>query len=445
MYNVEENIIALATPPGRAALSVVRCSGSDLKKIYKKLTKSSRYPKPNHAHLKTVWYQNTSIDQMMITFFRGPKSFTGEDVLEFSMHGGPLTTQKFITLMCSLGFRQALPGEFSYRSFINGKINLMQAEAINELINTNQNLNYFYSLNSVRGGGLSKTIKELLLKLKNLITYIEHELDFSENEIEFISINKHIDSAEKIYKKTLNSLHCSFQETANNELHIILLGNTNVGKSSIFNCLLGYNKSITTSAEGTTRDCVEARLSIGGLDVLLVDTAGIRETKEKIEKIGINKTFDAIKQANIVLVVDDLDPNIALQKYKKHLNNKKIIKIQNKVDINIKKKNKNIVHVSATKKTGIKKLFTKISTLVKDEYSSLKNQNMFLINERQRSLLQKSCDHLLAATGAAKETQDLVIFVSYLQKAKEELSSMLGNNNKDEIINNIFKGFCVGK
>ncbi len=445
MYNIKDNIVALATTPGKSALNIVRCSGPGIIRLYKLLANTDQAPMPNFVHLKTLCYKNKPIDQVMITFFRGPKSFTGQDMVEFSVHGGPIIIKNLVSIIEGCSFRQALPGEFSYRAFVAGKIDLLQAEAINSLVNSNNQLDALYSLNNIKGG-LSKTIKEATIGLEKLITYIEHELDFDEGEINFVKLKEHIGQALKIEKKINQVLDSSFLANENkSNLNIVIVGKTNVGKSSLFNKIAGFDRSIVTNTRGTTRDTVEIEATIDGFPVTLIDTAGIRKTKELVEKRGISRTYSAIKKASIILFVDDLSPKKTAMKYQKIINQKNIIFIQNKVDINKRDKDNKTVFVSAKKNTGISSLFTSLSTLIRDKNKDFMSSNLYLINSRQKSLLTSSSQKLKEARGAARSTKDLVVFVSKLRLCYTEISGLAGDYDKEKIINNVFGDFCVGK
>tara|TARA_Y100001970_G_C14154859_1_gene814940 strand:+ start:72 stop:1409 length:1338 start_codon:yes stop_codon:yes gene_type:complete len=445
VYNIKDSIVALATTPGQSALNVVRCSGSNCLELYRILTKSSGRPRPNHAHLKTLYYNEKIIDQMMITYFRGPKSFTGEDVIEFSLHGGMVLIKHFISILESLSFRQAMPGEFSYRAFINGKIDLLQAEAINSLINSNNQLDALYSLNNLKGG-LSKLVNSSINSLESLIVYIEHELDFDENEIDFIKIEKHIEAAHQIEKKINTVLKSSFlTNEKKSNVNIVFAGKTNVGKSSLFNKIVGYERSIVANKKGTTRDTVEIETTIDSFPVTLIDTAGIRETKEVIEKKGISRTHDAIKKAAIILFVDDTSPIGAAKKYSQHINSSNTLFIQNKIDINKKDKNKKTLFVSAKKNVGIDRLFTSLSTLINKKREQFISNNLYLINSRQRSLLLSCAQELKKAQSLARQTKDLVVFISGLRSAYGQIEALIRDHDKQKILNNIFGDFCVGK
>ena len=445
MYNIQDNIVALSTVPGKSALNVVRCSGPQIVRLYKDLTKSSKNPAPNYAHLKTVYSNKEIVDELMLTFFAGPKSFTGQDMLELSTHGGFVIVKKIIALIEGLGFRQAMPGEYSYRAFIHGKIDLIQAESISSIIDSGNNLDVLYSLNNLKGG-LSKAIKTILNKTEDIITHIEHELDFDEGEIDFVNLTEYEKQLNKIIALARKIKTGSYlaQENKSN-FNICLVGKTNAGKSSLFNCLLGYNRSIVTKQKGTTRDTIEAELIINDVNVTLIDTAGIRKAKDIAEKEGVSRTYAAIKDADVVVFVDEKNPTTESKKYSAILKNKKLLFVQSKVDLGHPLKEKNILKTSSSKNTGIEKLFTELSTKVDKHLSVFKKTNLFLVNGRQKAAVETFILNLKTCVGVSKKTEDLVMLASSLRKAYDELSSLVQNKNKDQIINNIFKGFCVGE
>ena len=444
MYNTKDNIVALATTPGKSALNVVRCSGSGCLELYYHLTKLKKPPIPNMSCLKSVYNKDSIIDELMLTFFAAPKSFTGENVLEFSSHGGLIIAKKLISTIESFGFRQAMPGEFSYRAFLNGKIDLIQAEAISTIVDSNKNLDVLYSINNLKGS-LSSPIKKILQECENVLAYMEHEMDFNENEIAFTRLSEYKKNFNKLEKKASKIIYASFLAKENKgNITISIAGKTNAGKSSLFNKLIGYERSIVTEQEGTTRDTVEASLIIGGQDVSLIDTAGIRKTKNVIEKKGISRTYDAINRSDLVLFVDQDDPIKESKKYSKILKNKEILFIKSKDDTK-KIKTMGIISTSSKKEGGTSLLFTELLTFIKKHGDSFSNKYMFLINSRQRASLVSFIEEIKKGSVALTKTKDLVIASSYLRGAHDSLASLLHGGDKNSTINKIFKGFCVGK
>ena len=445
MYNTKDNIVALATAPGKSAISVVRCSGPGCLDLYLKLFNKKKHPTPNYVSLQTLYYKGRAVDQMMVTFFKKPKSFTGQNLVEFSTHGGNIVAQKLLLIIQEEGFRLALPGEFSYRAFVGGKIDLVQAEAIGSIIDANNQLDTMYAMNNLRGSFSNEVLKHSK-NIEKIITFIEHELDFDEGEIDFVNINQYAEKITLISNEIQNTLKKSFlSNKKNSSLSVVLVGNPNVGKSSLFNHLLGYERSIVTNTKGTTRDTVEVELLVNDFGITLIDTAGIRKTNKTIEKKGISRTYNAIKAADIILFVDINNPKKEAIKYSSLLKNKKIIYVQNKIDIIKECKDKEVNSISVKKNIGLKKLFTLLLTVFKEKNDLFIKNNLYLINIRQRDCLESSLKSLKSSLLALNKTEDLVIFVSNLRESLEHLNSLVSPKDNDKIINNIFKGFCVGK
>ena len=445
MYNTKDNIVALATAPGKSAISVIRSSGPGCLDLYFGFIGTKNPPIPNYTKLQTLYYNGQPVDQAMVSFFRGPKSFTGQDMIEFSCHGGLVVSQRLLLIIQKEGFRLALPGEFSYRAFIEGKIDLVQAEAIGALVDANTQLDSMYAVNNIKGG-FSEKIKFYSKKIEKIITFIEHELDFDENEIDFIGIESHTQRVKETINEIQKTLKMSFlANKKSSNFNIVLVGNPNVGKSSLFNHFLGYERSIVTNTKGTTRDTVEVELLVEETGITLIDTAGIRKTTGHIEKKGISRTYDAIKKAQIVLFIDTKNPKKEAQKHSCLLKNKKTIYIQNKIDIVEKCKDKGVYKTSVKNKIGLEQLFTSLLTHVKDSNSLFNKENLYLINSRQRSCFEACLESLRGAVIVSEETKDLVIFVSRLRGSLEHLQSLFSPKDNEKIINNIFRGFCVGK
>ena len=446
MYELEDNIVALATTPGRSALNVLRLCGSRVKVLVEDLfADKTKELRANHCFVYNLKnpLDGSLLDQCVVSYFKGPKSFTGQDVVEISTHGGIVVANKIIDVFLSLGCRIANRGEFSYRAFINGKIDLIQAEAITSIIETNSNLDLFFSLKNL-SGSLSKKIDNINNELKEIITYMEHELDFNEGEIDFISFDKYCNRIELLIKKTKNILESSFlPNKAGQDLIISIVGKPNAGKSSLFNALLGYDRSIVASVSGTTRDTIDAHLTINGVRVCLVDTAGIRKTKNLIEKEGVKRSQDKMHESDLIVVVDSLDP----KKIKSSLSfTKEIVLVQNKIDKNKPVNNKDVFLVSCKNNVGIKALFTHLSTYINKHHEDFLNKNTFTLSKRV-SFLLKDCATRLEKTNLLIKggCKDLAIISSDLHNAQSVFVSTSSPSNKNEIINNIFKGFCVGK
>ncbi|MBJ23697.1 MAG: tRNA uridine-5-carboxymethylaminomethyl(34) synthesis GTPase MnmE [Euryarchaeota archaeon] len=445
MYNTSDNIVALATIPGKSALNVVRCSGLNSLLLYKKMFNQTKTPSPNFLHRRSAYFNKQIVDDCMVVFFKGPKSYTGEDMLEISTHGGTVIVKKIIECIENHSFRQAFPGEFTYRAFINGKIDLMQAESIQSAVDSGNNLDALYSINNIKGS-LSRKTSAATLEIQNILTHMEHELDFNEGEIDFKSQKEYI----KNIKKTISSIKkiISYSYLASEKkssLVIVLAGKTNVGKSSLFNSLLGRERSIVTNKKGTTRDTIEVEIVINKINVELVDTAGIRKTKEIVERKGVSRTYRAIKKADIVLFVDSRSPQKSFANFKVLLKDKKIIFINSKSDLKTHSKEKGSYSLSSKTGEGFDAVYKTIKEEVDVYLKNFIDNNLFLINSRQKKILEQAASLLEKTIVSYESTNDLAVAASFLRESFNMFKELQGYNNKNEIINNIFKGFCVGK
>jgi len=443
MYNTDDNIVALATLPGKSALNVIRLSGERSLECYYALTKSTKQPKPRLANLSSLYSasNNQQIDQAITIYFKGPNSFTGEDMLEISVHGGLIIAKKIISELMSLNIRQALPGEFSYRAYINNKIDLIQAESITATINSISSIDSYYNLNNVVGS-LSKEIIAIKNMVLDLIKKIEFLIDFDEEDIDAQKeINNTNIQLKKILNRIKNVIKKSYSMQDNRGVtKISIIGRPNVGKSSLFNKIINQDHSIISEIEGTTRDVIEKNMFLGTTEISLLDTAGIRKTNNKIEKIGIDKTLEHIDRSEIVVIVDDKNP----KKIYKKLKNKACVLVQNKIDKFPKIKKEDVFHISCKNNIGIKKLITHLSTLIDVQIDDIYKTYSFTINERQKNLLIK-IEARISALFKNSNTSDLTIYASDLYSLVILFNDIYMPDNKNKIINEIFSGFCVGK
>ena len=438
---VKDKIVALATPKGFGALAVVRVSGQSLKKLFTKVTKH-KSPKPRYAYFKKFFSSDGSIlDNVLITFFKGPQSYTGEDVIEISCHGGSIISSMIIEELILLGCRHADPGEFSRRAYLNGKINITQAESIDLIIRASHK-------NQAKNGmlGFEGGIKEDLIKVESaiygLLEIIEHELDFTDDEITHTTQ----DDMNKSLKNILN-LFTSLIRTGghlnkiNGGLRVCIVGEPNVGKSSLFNTILGYDKVVVSDQKGTTRDSIEAQLVVGGFLFTLIDTAGYWAGKDDLDRLGIEKTVEEIKACDIAIILDDKDPE-SFRKKLPEIENKKIIKVISKADIQKNIKNNNGVFVVSSKENfGIEQLLTHLSTVASDNFFP---ENSHITSFRQLSLIKKARLSILELIDSASDL-DMVQISSSLRDCLDNIGEIVGKTDNEKVLNKIFKGFCVGK
>ena len=448
-YNNKDVIIARATPLGRSAIAVVRVSGNSLKSLLSKVFVGAPL-KPNTMNLKKLINSRngSTIDSCMVTYYKNPKSFTGEDMLEIFCHGNDIIVNNIISEFIMHSVRIAFPGEYSYRAFKNGKIDLMQAESIAEKINQNSEP-YGVALQNIEDGNTSNKLNILKNSILDIQSVIEHELDFNEEEITHLTYKSIANKFHKISLeiKDILSLSVNLQKVEKG-YRVAIIGVPNAGKSTLFNSLVGSDKAIVTNIKGTTRDAIEANFSINGIPVTLYDTAGYRETKNKIESLGVLKTKSVAKNADIIIMMDENDPikahKFAFQSVDK-LNNKPTIYIKSKCDKASKNKNKDIIHVSCKNNIGLDILLTKLLTLINITLDKNTTSNVALCNMRQINILKEISVVFDVLSISLKNSVEMDLIASQLKDATDLFDELLGKLTSNDVLNNIFKGFCVGK
>lgn len=442
-YN-QEIIVALATPPGLGALAVVRLSGPKLGPLYKKFTRKK--PQDRLAAFSPLFHPETGVllDEVIATYFKGPKSYTGEDMIEISCHGGDAVQNSIVQASIESGARQADPGEFSLRAFINGKMDLLQAEAISAIISSKSSLSTQISLNHLEGR-VSALLKKIKQNILDTLSIIENELNFSEEEINFTSLNELKKQITVVIESVQEIIQASvFGKNIFSGIRVILFGKPNSGKSSLFNAILGYDRAIVSSTAGTTRDTVEAWFELGGVPVCLIDTAGVWESETYLDGLGVAKTLSELDRADICILVDDEDPAVLL-------NSKLTIKtllVRTKSDLentdNLE--DSNIVNISSITGEGINKLLTRLSTYTR-ELSGVSGEhiNQAMVSKRQRQLLSDSLVYLNDSVRQIDSGIGTDIIASTLRGFVVCLQDVVGEIPNKEVMKNIFSNFCVGK
>ena len=437
---MEDTIVSQATPSGFSAISIVRLSGKKALAFSKALTKKEA---PGHKKpiLSSIYIKNNLIDKGMITAFHSPNSYTGEDVVEIACHGNPNITKSIIEEVISFGGRLAEPGEYTKRAFLNGKLNLLQAESVGLLIKS-KTLEAVERQTRNLSGGITEKINEIKESLLSCISVLEFEFDVSDEEYLTKDTMSKITNALKKCEKNTKKLNDSFKagHAYNNGLKISFMGKPNVGKSTLVNKILNLNKSITSSTPGTTRDLVLTETVMSGIPITLIDTAGIHKTKNEVEKIGIEKTTEEIHKSDIVVSVFTKNTQpIDI----KGLKNK--IMVYNKTDITpYEGKKKGVVAVSAKEGDGIEKL--KETIIEKTNTTKTDSSEPLITTIRQRDAIHKLNHHIQLATDNFKDTSpELEITALEIRSAIKQIDLFTGKTTTNDILQRVFSDFCVGK
>ena len=458
----DDNIVAIASPPGLGAISLIRISGNDcinqIDNIFYGFDKIKLTDQESHKlQLGYIKDGDEIIDKVLVTIFRNPKSYTGEDLVEISCHGSIYIQEKILQTILNQNCRIANPGEFTFRSFINGKMDLSEAEAVADLIASNTKASHKLALNQMRGG-FKNDINKLRDELVNFASLIELELDFSQEDVDFVNIDKLNDLVSKIEIK-LTALIKSFKigNVIKNGLPIVIIGKPNSGKSTLLNCLLNEEKAIVSSVPGTTRDFIEDQININGIKCRFIDTAGIRKTEDKIENLGIKKTYEKIKEAEIILYLIDgyilnnknFDNYInEISKIKSDFNEKEVIVLINKCDITIKISDDNLasllaIEISAKQGLNIDKLIERISAYMSK--LSIDSHNVIVTNSRHLDLLSKTHNEIKKIKSSIKQNISSDLLSIDIKQASYFLGELTGEISNDELLGNIFSKFCIGK
>ena len=454
----QETIIALATPNGLGAISVIRISGKEAIKITEKLFKGKNNKilskqKSHTVHLGHLLKNGHELDEVLISLFKEPHSYTGEDTVEISCHGSTYIQKEIIDLFIDQGIRVANPGEFTLRAFINGKMDLNQAEAVADLIASENEGSHKLAMQQMKSG-FSNDLKKLRSELLHFSSMIELELDFSQEDVEFAERDEFKKLTNKI-KSELKVLIDSFQSgnVLKNGISVAIAGKPNAGKSSLLNTLLNEDKAIVSEIPGTTRDSIEDSLIIDGINFRFIDTAGLRETEDIIESKGIERTKEKIKKAKILLYLFDVnDTNIDEIKSKTDSFKRKdlsILLVRNKIDLKIENKNllnnlKNseIIEISATDSESVSKLKKRLVNEVDilNPYT-----DVIISNSRHYEALIKALKAIEEVNKGLKENISGDLLSVDIRRSIEYLAEITGEITNDDVLGNIFANFCIGK
>lgn len=466
MYN--DSIVALATPSGAGAISIIRISGKSAIEIGATVFKSIKnkdltQQKTHTLHLGHIIDKGKTLDEVLISIFKGPNSYTGENTIEISCHGSTYIQQQIIQLLLRKGCRMADAGEFTLRAFLNGKLDLSQAEAVADLISSDNEASHQIAMQQMRGG-FSNEIAKLREELLNFASLIELELDFAEEDVEFADrtqFHELLNRIEFVLKRLIDSF--AVGNVIKNGIPVAIVGEPNVGKSTLLNALLNEERAIVSDIAGTTRDTIEDELNIGGIGFRFIDTAGIRETKDVVESIGIQKTFEKIEQAQVVLYMSPLAPKggidlkvlkIEIEKIKNKYPLKTIIVVINKVDLlsteeietirqELQTLNLKLETISAKHKTGIDELKNTLLSFVNT--GALRNNETIVTNTRHYDSLLKALDEIQKVKFGLESNLSSDLMALDIKEVLYHFGLITGQVTNDELLGNIFANFCIGK
>ena len=470
----QETIVALATPSGAGAIAIIRLSGADAitiaAEVFQSVSgKDITKQKTHTLHLGHIIDPSTSsgqagkiYDQVLLSIFKGPNSYTGENVVEISCHGSTFIQQQIIQLLLRKGSKMAQPGEFTLRAFLNGKLDLSQAEAVADLIASDNEASHQIAMQQMRGG-FSNEIAKLREELLNFASLIELELDFAEEDVEFADrtqFHELLERIEFVLKRLIDSF--AVGNVIKNGIPVAIVGEPNVGKSTLLNALLNEERAIVSDIAGTTRDTIEDELVIEGMSFRFIDTAGIRETKDVVESIGIQKTFEKIEQAQVVILLLDakqlqvsgLKFQVEIEKIKNKFPLKPLIVLINKVDLlpveeveTIRKQlgtlNLKLETISAKQKTGIEDLKNTLLSFVNT--GALRNNETIVTNTRHYDSLLKALEEIQKVKWGLDSGISSDLMAIDIRQALFHFGEITGQVSNDELLGNIFANFCIGK
>lgn len=442
---MEKPIVSISTPLGRGAIAIVRMSGKNCLDIALKIFHcSSKEIKPRYMYFGKLEIEKDTYEECLMVYFKSPFSYTGEDIVEFQIHGGILLAQKVVELMLQNGCRLAEAGEFSKRAFMNGKITLDKAEAIIGEINAETEGELSSSL-KITNGKLAEKIDAEQNDLTNLLAEIEVAFDYPEHDYEEIVKGKILEKLKEIKSQNDNIIEISKSgKYLKNGINVALVGRANVGKSSVLNALLGEERAIVTDIEGTTRDNITESFFHKGVKINLIDTAGIRKTNDIVEKLGIQRSLNSINEADIILFIHDgsQKENSKDKEIENSLSGKTVINVVNKTDKpRLIEKLENEIEISALEEKNISKLKDKIvNEVITKEISS---SSLVLTNERHLQILE-DCDKIIMEIFEMQNTS-LDVIAMLIKKLWTKLGQITGNTENEDIISLIFSKFCLGK
>ncbi len=453
MYNPDDTICAISTPAGVGALAIVRLSGRNSKNISEKSFKGGKLEDKKATFGNIIDSNGIIIDDVVMIWYKAPGSYTAEDMVEVICHGGYTVSQQILELFCNAGARLAQPGEFTLRAFLNGKLDLTEAEAVNSIINAKTLMSKQLATFNLEGK-LKNKLDMINSKLFELISVLEAEIDFSDEEIDKLNYNEIQDNLSDIQARIEELLSTyDIGRIAEGRAQIAIVGAPNVGKSSLFNALLRSERAIVTGIPGTTRDYLTEYVNIGGYPVIMTDTAGIRQSEQEIEIIGINRSRELISNVDLCIFildasrpVNDEDREIA-----EYLNKYAHILVVNKADLMDKRgyklndnfSDRNPLYISALRRTGLDILVKEIQKRLTIDLSE--PVEGVLLSQRQYDCVQRTQKSVGNAITALAQNESEEVIISILREALDHVGELSGRITSEEILNNIFSKFCIGK
>ncbi len=457
---IDDTIAAIATAPGEGGIGIIRISGEKSLQVAQSIFKSKSGKMIKDYNARTLIYgtvvdNEKVIDEVLVAYMKGPNSYTAEDVIEINCHGGFISVKKILELILSKGVRLAEAGEFTKRAFLNGRIDLSQAEAIIDVIKSKTDMAHEVAQSQLEGS-LAKKIKDLRMNVTEVLAHLEVSIDFAEEDVEEITYQTLEEKALEL-RNEIKKLYDTAEsgKILRDGLKTVIVGKPNVGKSSLLNSILGENRAIVTDIAGTTRDVIEEFVNIKGIPLKIVDTAGIRETEDVVEKIGVEKSRESFSTADLVIMVLDASRKLSEEDMEilESLKNKKTIVLLNKMDlepqIELEKieefvNSEDIIKISALKHQGIEELQDKIEAMV--YHGSVKNSsNLMITNSRHKDALFKAYESINDAISAIEQRMPYDFIEVDFKNIWDYLGYINGDTVREDLLDTIFSNFCIGK
>ena len=457
---IDDTIAAIATAPGEGGIGIIRISGEKSLQVAQSIFKSKSGKMIKDYNARTLIYgtvvdNEKVLDDVIVAYMKGPNSYTAEDVIEINCHGGFFSVKKILELILSKGVRLAEAGEFTKRAFLNGRIDLSQAEAFIDVIKSKTDMAHEVAQCQLEGS-LAKKIKDLRMNVTEVLAHLEVSIDFAEEDVEEITYQTLEEKALEL-RNEIKKLYDTAEsgKILRDGLKTVIVGKPNVGKSSLLNSILGENRAIVTDIAGTTRDVIEEFVNIKGIPLKIVDTAGIRETEDVVEKIGVEKSRESFSTADLVIMVLDASRKLSEEDMEilESLKNKKTIVLLNKMDlepqIELEKieefvNSEDIIKISALKHQGIEELQDKIEAMV--YHGSVKNSsNLMITNSRHKDALFKAYESINDAISAIEQRMPYDFIEVDFKNIWDYLGYINGDTVREDLLDTIFANFCIGK